>query len=71
MLAVLVVLTAVARELPYRSCLQSVEVRYPVAYQPGKSNGDNPWATYREQFGIGPHAHFVFYKKGAARPRYL
>ena len=50
-------------ELHYRNCLQSVEVRYPVAYQPGKGNGDNPWSAYREQFGIGPHAHFVFYEK--------
>ena len=42
-------------ELHYRNCLQSVELRYPVSYQPGTD-------AAKEQFGIGPHARFVFYE---------
>ena len=39
-------------ELHYRNCLQGVELRYPVAYQPGPEN------RFSE-----PHAHFAFYEK--------
>jgi hypothetical protein len=46
-------------ELHYRNCLQSVELRHPVAYQPGPSN---PYSD--------PRAHFAFYEK-AQRDRAL
>lgn len=39
-------------ELHYRNCLQGVELRYPLAYQPGPEN------QYAD-----PNAHFAFYKK--------
>ena len=39
-------------ELHYRNCLQSVELRYPVAYQPGPENSF-----------ADPHAHFSFYER--------
>jgi hypothetical protein len=46
-------------ELHYRNCLQSVELRYPVGYQPGgdEAYGEafNPWAE--------PRAHFAFYER--------
>lgn len=47
-------------ELHYRNCLQNAELRYPVAYQPGRGNGfgENLWAA-----GDEPRAHFAFYKR--------
>ena len=39
-------------ELHYRNCLQGVELRYQVVYQPGPEN------RFSE-----PHAHFAFYEK--------
>lgn len=39
-------------EMHYRNCLHSVELRFPVAYQPGQAN------QYSD-----PHAHFAFYDK--------
>lgn len=43
-------------ELHYRNCLQSVELRYPVAYQQG-----DPGSGSFGSFGLG--GDFVFYEK--------
>lgn len=59
-LCLFALLAWIGGELHYRNCLANAELRYPVAYQPGRGNGfgENPWAA-----GDEPRAHFAFYKK--------
>lgn len=58
LVALLVFLGSIWGEMHYRNCLQSVELRYPVAFQ-------QPARKDAGQFGGSQLPHFAFYEQDA------
>ncbi len=59
----LCLLAWIGGELHYRNCLQGVELRYPVAYEPGRANSSGSLRRRLEASQGNLPAHFAFYEK--------